>query len=211
MAWSSRAAWFVVAAVSLPGCGDDGESTTATGTSSTGPVDPTTSGVDSTSSGPGSSETTGPAAPMLEPGGCGPSGAGFACGWAPAELCAPGTAVGEPCDGDPPCCLDAMTVMTCECIDNACEDQWYALDCTHGPGAGACGWDAVGAAYVCGGAAEDPGGSPMECPAVLDQGCDAFAVGTSCCDPDGNAVVCTDVGTNGASKYWAVTDCVLDP
>jgi hypothetical protein len=180
-------------------CGDDATGDEAAGSSEDGTTQATTS-----------SDESGEPLPEPAPaaGHCGYAGNGFACGWSfsaahacPADAIAGGTCAAE---GDEACCLDDATLLTCDCRENACDFQWYPLDCTHGPGAGACGWDGASSTYVCGGDGEDPGGTPIACDPA--QPCDEFTNGTSCCDADGNAVRCTDEGSNGVPNY-VITEC----
>lgn len=202
--------------------GDDGTggggtaSDTSSGAESTGGSGPGDDGTGPTTGSGSMGESGPPPDPELEPGSCGFSVDGFACGWAnsAAQLCPEGAMAGGACDSQVlrTCCLDATTILSCQCLDNACSDQWYARDCTHGPGAGACGWQADQSAYVCGGEdGEDPS-TPIACPApdpTSFEGCEGAPLGTTCCDADGNARLCTDVGTNG-NPNWQITDCALD-
>jgi hypothetical protein len=224
-----RVATFGFVAAFAIACGDDASSDdaltsndgtfTSEGSSSAGSTsaDGSTDGsasADSSSSGDASTNAGDDGEPLpdpdLQPGGCGWTGDAFGCGWtpSPAHLCAAGTMAGGSCETgeDLPCCLDDHTYVSCQCIDNACEPQWHATDCTHGPGAGACGW--FDDAYVCGGSGDDPGGMAIECPRGVMSGfdCSALPLGTTCCDADGNAARC--VSGNGGG-YWEIDDCVF--
>jgi len=204
LAWMGRVA---VCAISMfaTGCADDEDA------ASDGDGEDGSTSAEATTDGASEEDTAPLPEPEPGPGACGWSGDGFACGWAPsaAQACPAGTEIFGACEGESPCCLDEQTLLTCQCLDNACDFQWRASDCIHGAGAGACGWAADAGAYVCGGAGADPGGAPLECPpADPSQPCDSVPLGTSCCDADGNARLCTDLGSNG-NPYWSMIDCVL--
>lgn len=218
-------------ALALVGCGDDGGSTdsgaddgsssaaddaTATATTTSGVGDTTTAmatttGVADTTTGDDGATDTNPAGPPVpEPGGCGWDGAMYGCGW---EL------QGAECDGSvaepgatcetpgTSCCTADGTLAVCT-TEQGMDPYWALSDCSQGAGAGACGFSADAAGYVCGGDGEDPGGTPSMCdPAVVaGSSCERSPVQT-CCDGDGNAWRCASAGSN---LYWEMTDCVFD-